>query len=360
MSTWMNVEIDRQYHPVSMLFPLLEGAEFDELKADIAANGLLEAIWLHPDGSIIDGRNRHRACIETETQPRFRTWDNGGSLVSFVVSMNLHRRHLTYDQRVGMALKLEPAYAEEAKERQRGGQGGILLAPNSEQARSAEQAAQQVKVGKTAVYEMKAAAKDDPELPDKLIAGETTVREVRRERIRQERELLPVVPIPKGKFAVIYADPPWAYSNSGFDQSADAHYPTMSTQEICDLPVRSLAHDECVLFLWATSPLLPEAFQVITAWGFEYKASRVWVKDRAPGMGWFVRTRHEFLLIAVKGQGHPRQKLDSIIAGQVTEHSKKPESVYDDIEACYGRPYIELFARNERPGWESWGNEIDR
>ena len=116
--SWLEQERNRQYHPVADLFPLLEGEEFDELKADIAANGLLEPIWIHPDGSILDGRNRHRACIEIETRPGFRTWDNGGSLVSFVTSMNLHRRHLTYDQRVGIGLKLESVLADEARKQQ--------------------------------------------------------------------------------------------------------------------------------------------------------------------------------------------------------------------------------------------------
>jgi hypothetical protein len=137
----------------------MEGAEYDELKSDIAKNGLLEAIWLHPDESIIDGRNRHRACIETETRPRFRTWDGKGSLVSFVVSMNLRRRQLTYDQRVGIALKLEPAFAEEAKRRQGRRTDLANIPPNSAECygEAAKQAAEQANVGKTAVKEMKSA-----------------------------------------------------------------------------------------------------------------------------------------------------------------------------------------------------------
>jgi len=165
-------------------------------------------------------------------------------------------------------------------------------------------------------------------------------------------------PLPEGKYAVLYADPPWSYSNSGFNQSAASIYPTMTVEEICDLPVSDLAGDECVLLMWATSPLLPEAFRVMEAWGFEYKASRVWIKNRSPGIGWFVNTRHELLLIGVKGQGHPKEKLDSIIEAPVTRHSAKPTFLYDEIEWCYDGPYVELFARNEREGWASWGNEI--
>jgi len=106
-------EVDRPYHKVADLFPLMQGDEFEELKADIATNGLIDPIWLHPDGSIIDGRNRHRACLETNTQPRFETWNDRGSLVSFVVSRNLKRRHLTSSQRAMAAQDVLPMLEEE-------------------------------------------------------------------------------------------------------------------------------------------------------------------------------------------------------------------------------------------------------
>jgi len=100
-------ESDRRYHEVANIFPLMQGDEYESLKADIAANGLLEPVWLHPDDhSIIDGRNRHRACIEVGKDPKFRYWDNKGSLVSFVVSLNLKRRHLNESQRAMVAAKI--------------------------------------------------------------------------------------------------------------------------------------------------------------------------------------------------------------------------------------------------------------
>jgi hypothetical protein len=87
--------VNREFHEVANIFPMMQGEEFDALKADIAANGLREPIWLHPDGRIIDGRNRYRACCELSIEPEYHTWNGSGSLVSFVVSLNLHRRHLT-------------------------------------------------------------------------------------------------------------------------------------------------------------------------------------------------------------------------------------------------------------------------
>ncbi len=100
-------EIDRQYHEVANIFPLMQGEEYEGLKDDIAANGLLEPVWLHPDNHmILDGRNRYRACMELGLAPKYRYWDGKGSLVSFVVSLNLKRRHLDEGQRGMVAVKI--------------------------------------------------------------------------------------------------------------------------------------------------------------------------------------------------------------------------------------------------------------
>ena len=100
-------ESDRQYHEVANIFPLMQGDEYEGLKADIKANGLLEPVWLHPDShTIVDGRNRHRACVDLGVAPKFRYWDGKGSLVAFVVSLNLKRRHLNESQRAMVAAKI--------------------------------------------------------------------------------------------------------------------------------------------------------------------------------------------------------------------------------------------------------------
>lgn len=176
---------------------------------------------------------------------------------------------------------------------------------------------------------------------------------------------LPSPPLPKLESQVIYADPPWAFSNSGFDQSAASIYPTMTTKEICEFTdkngkaIRKLAAEKrSVLFLWVPAALIPEGLAVVKAWGFTYKTQLVWKKDKAPGMGWWVNSKHELLFIASKGEElHPAIKYDSVFEAPVTKHSKKPEKVYEMIEAMYSGPYIELFARNKRDGWTPWGNE---
>jgi N6-adenosine-specific RNA methylase IME4 len=142
--------------------------------------------------------------------------------------------------------------------------------------------------------------------------------------------------LPSGEYDVVCADPPWQYDNSGFDQSAAAHYPTMTVEAIAALPTTDPTFpqfaDPCVLFLWATSPLLPAAGTVMAAWGFDYKACLVWVKDRAPGLGWWINTRHELLLVGARGQTTPIEKVDSVIEATVAGHSRKPIEAYAAIE----------------------------
>lgn len=165
-------------------------------------------------------------------------------------------------------------------------------------------------------------------------------------------------PLPEGKYQVFYADPPWQYNNSGFAQSAANQYPTQSTDSICQFPISGMAMDDAVLFLWVTSPLLPDGLQVMSAWEFEYRASMIWVKDRAPGIRFWVDTRHEILLIGSRGSFTPRQTFDSVRESAVTRHSHKPEEYYGIIEAMFpNAKYIELFSRANRDGWTMWGNE---
>lgn len=167
-----------------------------------------------------------------------------------------------------------------------------------------------------------------------------------------------------GEYDVVCADPPWQYDNSGFTQSAAAHYPVLDVDAIAALPTTDPTFpkfaDPCVLFLWATSPLLPAAQTVMTAWGFEYKACLVWVKDRAPGVGWWLNTRHELLLIGARGSSIPIEKVDSVITATVAEHSRKPLEAYAAIDRMYppGLRRVECFARGPRENWDVWGNEV--
>ena len=182
------------------------------------------------------------------------------------------------------------------------------------------------------------------------------INKEKRERMHEEKRTRE---LPTGKYAVIYADPPWQYDNSGFNESADNQYPTMPLDEICELPIGDLADETTVLFLWATNPLLPEALQVMASWGFEYKTNIAWIKDAGRGKGWYLKSKHELLLIGVKSETpHPIERPDSCFeADRGNVHSRKPEKAYEIIESMYPGNKVELFSRVERDGWDSWGNE---
>lgn len=165
-----------------------------------------------------------------------------------------------------------------------------------------------------------------------------------------------------GVFPVIYADPPWEYDFPISDsRRIENQYPTMSLDEIMSLPVKDIAADDAILFLWVTTPMLEKGLKVLNAWGFDYRTSMVWVKPSI-GPGQWVRQRHEYLLIGVRGDiptPKGEDKPDSVIEAPREEHSKKPEIVYDIIERMYPElPKVELFSRRKRENWAAWGNEI--
>jgi len=167
------------------------------------------------------------------------------------------------------------------------------------------------------------------------------------------------------RYPIILADPPWKYENppiGGSNRSIENHYPTMTLDEICALPVADIAADQALLYLWATAPKLAECLDVVTAWGFEYRTNLVWVKDKI-GMGYHARSQHELLLVCRRGEMPPPEagtQSSSVIFSDRGEHSEKPTAFHELIERLYpdvGK--IELFSRKPRTGWDSWGNQAE-
>jgi len=212
------------------------------------------------------------------------------------------------------------------------------------------------------IYVIKAAKLMDehPEKAAAVLQGKASIKSIRSEIKNEERRSL-VTKIPVGKFAVILADPPWQYSNSGFNEAAESQYPTMSTDDICAMAgmVRDCSTPETVLFLWATNPLLEDAIRVLKAWGFTYKTNMCWIKDRGRGKGWFLKSRHELLLVGTReNTPHPQVRPDSCFeADRGPVHSRKPGIVYEIIESMFGGSKLEMFCRTPREGWEAHGNE---
>lgn len=164
----------------------------------------------------------------------------------------------------------------------------------------------------------------------------------------------------------ILADPPWDLGMSGKrkrvkegNKPDKLAYPTMTVQQICDMPVASLANVGCHLWLWTTNQHLKDGFQVMEAWGFKYLMPIHWIKPSGVG-NWFIH-RTQTILFGYKEKCQfkaGRYKPNIILTGDPVRHSQKPEQSYELIESISVPDRLELFARNKRNGWHVWGNEV--
>lgn len=173
------------------------------------------------------------------------------------------------------------------------------------------------------------------------------------------------------RFHTVLADPPWRFQNSTGKVAPEhrrlSRYSTLSLDEIKALPVSAASSDPAHLYLWVPNALLAEGLEVMKAWGFSYKANIVWHKVRKDGgsdgrgVGFYFRNVTELILFGTRGRNArtlaPGRRQVNMIESRKREHSRKPDELYPIIEACSRGPYLELFARGTRPGWESWGNQ---
>ncbi len=177
----------------------------------------------------------------------------------------------------------------------------------------------------------------------------------------------------KRKFSTVLADPPWQFQNRTGKMAPEhkrlSRYPTMTLQEIKDLPVEAIVEDTAHLYLWVPNALLADGLQVMEHWGFTYKTNLIWYKVRKDGgpdrrgVGFYFRNVTEIILFGVRGKNartlQPGRSQENIISSRKREHSRKPDEQYKIIESCSWEPRIELFARGPRKGWFSWGNQAD-
>jgi N6-adenosine-specific RNA methylase IME4 len=176
-----------------------------------------------------------------------------------------------------------------------------------------------------------------------------------------------------GTYDLIYADPPWHYAarktGTHFGGGVTDKYPTMTVPAIAALPVESIARPDSVLMIWTTMPYLMQTQQVIDGWGFRYiTCGFTWIKTNPvagtvfAGVGNYTKSNAELCLIAKRGSGLKRasRSVQQVIMAPRREHSRKPDEAYDRIEQLFGvQDRVELFARNYRAGWASWGNQLD-
>jgi N6-adenosine-specific RNA methylase IME4 len=384
----VNITINPRF---KKLIPQLSVEEKDRLEQNIISDGCRDplVVW---GNVLVDGHNRYEICtrrgVSFKTQPiSFPSEEHAELWIRF---NQLGRRNLTDDQRAVMAdaaSELDGKLSAKERASKAGKSGGrnhpkVSLADGASakltpseivnglknRARELESRPKAAKAAKVSERKMKKARRvrrARPDLAQKVEDGELTLAAAEREVNESERrEKLKTMDWPAAKYRVIYADPPWQYGDArtGTKESGGvvAQYDTMPIEAICAMDVRGISTPDAVLFLWATSPLIPEAIRVIDAWGFKYKASFVWDKERGFN-GHYNDVQHEFLLIATRGSCVPETKTlpKSVVRCTRDKHSKKPQAFRDIINDLYPTgPRVELFAREIAAGWAVWGNEV--
>lgn len=401
------------FHELANWFPLVvEGPDAEAMCADIGKEGLREPIVLHA-GAILEGRTRYTFLIRLgmispdvsvaeaiERYPvLFRAFDPDveGDAQAWVLSKNLHRRHLNESQRGLIAERLatrkggrpsktapkEGLSVDEAADRMNVGTPTVERARVVRQKGAPElyQAVAQGAIALTPAAEIAAELPID-EQKEIVAKGEKEIlakaKEIRGKRAGEKREkrvklMAEVtqknVPLPDRLYSVIYWDPPWEFTvwgEGGMDRAAGNHYQTMMLDHIVGLNAGRIAADDCIMFMWATVPNLVDAIKLGEACGFKYKSHSVWDKEWRTTGYWFV-VQHELLLVFTKGNPPcplpGTQEVSVYRERRTIEHSRKPEFFLDMIDRHYPDvPKIELFQRAGvpvRPGWDVWGNQSE-
>jgi N6-adenosine-specific RNA methylase IME4 len=351
------------------LIPPLSRQELEGLERSLCEEGCRDPIVTWKD-IIIDGHHRHQLCRKHNIPFKVveKDFQNRDEAKIWIIKNQFARRNVTDFTRCVLALEVEPLLAAQARERQREGGRHKLpqkhAPPRSETGETRDAVARLAGVShdttrKAKLILEKASEEEKAELGRS--DSKLTIHQVYR-RLRQEQLRTPTPPLPGGKYELIYCDPPWRYAFTQFESRAiESHYPTMAFEELSALPVPSIAADDCVLFMWAPSCKLEEALRLIANWGFSYRTSAVWMKCKL-SFGYYFRNEHELLLLSTKGSPPtpwPENRPASVIVAPRTQHSKKPDLVYEVLERMYpGLRKIELFARECRKGWAVWGNQI--
>ncbi len=383
-------------HPLAEIFPMIPEADRKLLADDIVTFGQRDAIILL-EGMVLDGRNRQWACEFAQIEPVYEEY-TGDDPLNFVLSKNLHRRHLSESQRALVAASIVDW------------ERGINQTTAGSTNLSTRRAAEKLSISEMSVKSAKRIHEHGaPELIEAIRTGKVSIhagealselqhaeqaRVVREEKkaivakakqIRAEQQkvkhavrmTLAAEIANRGRetapgkiqrlYPIIYADPPWKFEThseiTGGEKSAENHYPTMEFDAICRLfkEIGDPATPDAMLYLWVTTPMKGRAInELLPAWGFEYVTEQIWNKVNI-GTGYHVRDQHESLLFAKRGKGFSPELGDappSLYTQKKGRHSEKPAWFSEQLERVYpDLPKLEMFCRNPRPGWDAWGYE---
>jgi N6-adenosine-specific RNA methylase IME4 len=372
------MNIDKEFRS---LIPQLTAEEYAGLEQSVIAEGCRDALitW---KGTLIDGHNRYEICTKhgIPFNTSEKAFESREKVIEWIILNQFGRRNLSVYDRSLLALRLKELFAEKAKINQ-GTRTDLTSVRNLTNVDTKKELAHIAGVSHDTIAKVqKIEERATPETKEKVKTGEVSINQAYQTVRREEKieaikekftesatETMSIdIATTDKKYSIIYADPAWSYFEGG-NKNQSLHYSTMSIEEICNLPVKRIADDNCILFLWVTFPILQECFKVIESWGFKYStAGFVWVKKNKNadtpfvGCGSWTRANSELCLLATKGSVlRLDASVSQVIESPIEEHSKKPEIVRSLITRLVGElPRIELFSRKATDGWDAWGNEV--
>jgi N6-adenosine-specific RNA methylase IME4/ParB-like chromosome segregation protein Spo0J len=368
------------------LIPPLTSEEFKQLERNILEEGIRDPLvtW---NGILVDGHNRYRIAQEydidfTTVEKEFADMND---VKIWMATNQLGRRNLSDYVKGELGCIIRDLLKEkgiEEKSKAGGDKKSLLSIVDKSDIKNIDDRHNTQKefaekigwsTGKVAMFDV-VKSKAPEEIKVKLRTGEVSInqayKEIKKEEVETKRKEIREtfekqdVEVKDKKYRIIYADPPWKYGNAmpEYVTEPQDYYLLMNTEDICAMPIKDITEKDAVLFLWSTSPHLPEALEVAKAWGFTYKTTFIWDKIKH-NMGHYNSVRHEILLVCTKGACTPDVKrlFDSVVSEERTEHSKKPNVFREIIETIYtyGNK-IELFARESPEGWDVFGNQTNK
>jgi N6-adenosine-specific RNA methylase IME4 len=307
--------------------------EYQAFLSDVAERGLRDPLSVTRAGVVLDGRHRLRAALDLQMKRVSVRVVSPPDEVGFIVDAAVHRRHMSKSQIAALIVGLNEYHATRAASKQR--QRANLNHSPAETAtpptrETLDDLARRYGIGLRTLSDASTIQALAPDQLPAVSRGEIPAHRL-ASRLRRERRdtTLTTPPLPNGMYDVILADPPWQLGNPDSDLAPDQHYPTQPTHEIQALQIPAVPN--AILFLWAVSGLLPDALEVVAAWGFTHKTTAVWVKTNGIGPGVWLRNRHELLLVATRGSWSPPTadlRVDSVIEAKRRRHSQKPDQAY--------------------------------
>ena len=362
-------------HDLALLFPPMTDEELGNLRADISANGVHQpiAVW---KGSIIDGRHRYQICNELGIEPPIRHVEDDADPVRFVISANMHRRHLNESQRGFVWSELRSftklsdrrvsSMTQEEASTVLGVGKGTLTKSNRVLKNGSDGVKDAVRQGILRVDDAAQMVDRPHEVQEFAVraveSGEarTAVAAVNM----MERSILAENPpeLPDGLYRTVVIDPPWPMTKinrevrpnqQGFD------YPTMPIEEIASMDIGSRLADEAHVFLWTTQKFLPAAFDILGSWNLNYRFTMVWHKPGGIQVHNYPQFNCEFVVVGTKGSPMftDLKAFNTAFHADRQGHSVKPDEFYDLLRRVTAEPRLDMFSRREIDGFETWGNE---